>query len=453
MRVFQYVLVLVMLFTFSTSAAVSASAEEDAVPHNWQDITAEARGQTVYFHGWGGSAEANRYMRWAATQLLEEYGVRLRHVRVADIRESVSLLLNEQASQGDDYRSAVDLIWINGKNFHALKEANLLTADLSTQIPNSALLNPEHLYELDFGIPTQDLQLPWGVAQFYLMLSERAQASLLAATEADTEANAQANAQANVQADAQDDEHVHEGHARLSAAQLLAFAKANPGRVSYPKPPEFHGTTFLKQLLLALNSPERKANSPERSEESPEQERIKLEHLYEEYNAEHHAPALSALFSYLDQLHPHMWREGRAFPNGAAEQMRMFADGQLDIAVSFNPGALTSGIQRGTIPAVTMPTSLGAEAITNSHYLAIPKHSKQRAGALVALNFLLSEVAQRHKANPEVWGDPAAIVLPNLSVENSSEENSPVELLFPAAQEPHVSWNAVLEQAWRERYE
>ncbi|MCH8491734.1 MAG: ABC transporter substrate-binding protein [Idiomarina sp.] len=452
MRVFQYVLVLVTLFTFSTSAAVSGSAEKDKVPQNWQDITAEARGQTVYFHGWGGSAEANRYMRWAATQLQEKYGVRLRHVRVADIRESVNLLLNEQASQGDDYRSAIDLIWINGKNFHALKEAGLLTADLSTQIPNSALLNPEHLYELDFGVPTQDLELPWGVAQFYLMLSERAQASLLAARENDPQ--------------------VHQ--AQISAEQLLAFAKANPGRVSYPKPPEFHGTTFLKQVLLALNSPERTANSPEpsvnspelsrnspersvnspeRSGENPEQEYIRVEHLYEEYHAERHAPILAALFSYLDQLHPHMWREGRAFPNSAAEQMRMFADGQLDIAVSFNPGALPSGIQRGTIAAVTMPASLGAEAITNSHYLAIPKHSKQQAGALVALNFLLSEAAQRHKANLDVWGDPAAIVLPYLSVKNLSVENSPIELIFPAAQEPHVSWNAVLEQAWRERYE
>lgn len=436
MRIIQYVLMVLLLSCFSNGLA-NASADNGAVSPNWQEVTAEARGQTVYFHGWGGSAEANRYMRWAATELLEQYGVRLRHVRVADISESVNLLLNEQASQGDDYRSAIDLIWINGKNFHALKEAGLLTADLSTQIPNSTLLNPEHLYELDFGVPTQDLELPWGVAQFYLMLSERAQASLLGATEADTQGGAQ----------------VHEMQARISTEQLLAFAKANPGRVSYPKPPEFHGTTFLKQLLLALNSPELITNSPERITNSPDHE-----HLSEEYNAERHAPILAALFSYLDQVHPHLWREGRAFPNSAAEQMRMFADGQLDIAVSFNPGALTSGIQRGTIPAVTTPASLGAEAITNSHYLAIPKHSKQQAGALVALNFLLSEAAQRHKANPDVWGDPAAIVLPSSQVESSEVENSQVEnapagLLFPAAQEPHVSWNAVLEQAWRERYE
>ena len=418
MRVIQYVL-MVLLLNCSTNGLANASADNGAVSQNWQEITAEARGQTVYFHGWGGSAEANRYMRWAAAELFEEYGVRLRHVRVADIRESVSLLLNEQASQGDDYRSAVDLIWINGKNFHALKEADLLTADLSTQIPNSALLNPEHLYELDFGVPTQDLELPWGVAQFYLLLSEHAQESLLV------------------------DKQAQQGHAQISAAQLLAFAKANPGRVSYPKPPEFHGTTFLKQLLLTLNSLELMGNSPERMANSLEQEHIKVEHLYEEYNAERHAPILAALFRYLDQLHPLMWREGRAFPNSAAEQMRLFADGQLDIAVSFNPGALTSGIQRGTIPPITMPVNLGTTAITNSHYLAIPKHSKQQAGALVALNFLLSEAAQRHKANPDVWGDPAAIVL----------ANAPVELLFPAAQEPHVSWNAVLEQAWRERYE
>ena len=37
-----------------------------------------------------------------------------------------------------------------------------------------------------------------------------------------------------------------------SAAALLAWAKAHPGRFTYPKPPQFHGSSFLKQILLEL---------------------------------------------------------------------------------------------------------------------------------------------------------------------------------------------------------
>ncbi len=37
-----------------------------------------------------------------------------------------------------------------------------------------------------------------------------------------------------------------------SAAALLAWSKAHPGRFTYPKPPQFHGSSFLKQILLEL---------------------------------------------------------------------------------------------------------------------------------------------------------------------------------------------------------
>ena len=37
-----------------------------------------------------------------------------------------------------------------------------------------------------------------------------------------------------------------------SAAALLAWTKAHPYRFTYPKPPQFHGSSFLKQILLEL---------------------------------------------------------------------------------------------------------------------------------------------------------------------------------------------------------
>ena len=37
-----------------------------------------------------------------------------------------------------------------------------------------------------------------------------------------------------------------------SAADLLAWAKENPGRFTYPQPPDFVGTSFLKQVLTEV---------------------------------------------------------------------------------------------------------------------------------------------------------------------------------------------------------
>ena len=44
---------------------------------NWQQVTEKAKGQTVYFHAWGGSQEINNYLRWADKQLQSQYGVTL----------------------------------------------------------------------------------------------------------------------------------------------------------------------------------------------------------------------------------------------------------------------------------------------------------------------------------------------------------------------------------------
>ena len=37
-----------------------------------------------------------------------------------------------------------------------------------------------------------------------------------------------------------------------SVAELLGWAKAHPGRLSYPLPPDFIGTTFLKQHVSPI---------------------------------------------------------------------------------------------------------------------------------------------------------------------------------------------------------
>ncbi len=331
---------------------------------------------TVNFYTWGGSPAVNNYVRWAAREL-QRQDIVLRHVKVADIAEVVK--------QITDGRSQADLIWINGENFHALKQAQAL-ADVASVIDEIDNLRSDINWQVDFGEPVDGLEVPWGVGQFYLLAC----------------------------AGCFEGEHI-------SAVELLHYAQKNPGRLSYPLPPEFHGTTFLKSLLLSLTETT-----------AVFQQDIK------EANAEQ---VTAPLWAYLDQLHPLLWQRGQAFPSSAAEQLNLFAQSQLHMAMSFNPNEVITFKKQGRIPATATAHLLGQGAITNSHYLAIPKQSLSQAAAQQVIAFFLSERAQRRKASLRGWGDVPVIEL----------EESPN--LLPPVDDFHASWQDYLEQQWSVRYQ
>ena len=108
---------------------------------DWNDVVSAAEGQTVYWHAWGGDENVNRYVAWVADQVREAGG------RTQDGR--------------------IDLLWLNGENFAALKSADLLYGPFTHQLPYFAyvdILNkPTTL--VDFTLPTDGLEAPWGMAQ------------------------------------------------------------------------------------------------------------------------------------------------------------------------------------------------------------------------------------------------------------------------------------------------
>ena len=359
---------------------INAKEAPQNSPH-WQQTLANAQGETVYFYAWGGSKPVNDYLRWAAKEISTRYKVRLRHVKVADISEAVSRLKAEQGS-----KSAIDLLWLNGENFSYLKEQGLLLGQLWSQIPNSVLLATQKLpLQNDFGVPMEGFEVPWGVGQFNLI----ARAGVFA-------------------------------HNDITPGRLLTAARQNPGRISYPRPPEFHGTTFLKQLLIALS-----AKDPR---------------LFEPATSDAQNALLPLLWAYLDQLHPLSWQQGKVFPSSNTEQLALFQQQQLLMAVSFNPNQLSKEKSEKRIPDTAQRVYFSQGAITNSHNLAIPIGAQSPAGAKVVINFLLSELAQRQKLKGS-WGDPS-VISPMLDVTST----------LPAQQELHSSWQKIIEDSWQQRY-
>ena len=367
---------------------------------DWPQIEAQAKGQTVYFNAWGGGEAINAYIAWAAKEVQVRYGVTVKHVKITDAAEVVKRVQTEVAA-GRTADGSVDLMWVNGENFRNLKNAGLLFGPWAESLPSWGLVDLNKPVRSDFSVPTDGFEAPWGTAQLTFI-----------ADKATTPTPPR------------------------SAQELLSFAKANPGRISYPKPPDFHGTTFVKQLLLALTPAPATLQKP--------------------VTPEAFASATPALWTYLDQLHPHLWRAGKTFPASAAALHRMLADGELKLSLTFNPNEAANLIASRQLPASAYSFGWTKGTIGNVHFVAIPVNARAKAGAQVFANFLLSAPAQAHKADTRVWGDGTVLDVSKLPADLQSlmRNRAPGALteVVPTLAEPHASWVEALEAEWLKRY-
>ena len=129
--------------------------------------------------------------------------------------------------------------------------------------------------------------------------------------------------------------------------------------------------------------------------------------------------AVAPLFDLLDSLHPHLWRKGQQFPQSQAQLKQMLADGELLMALTFNPNEPANLVASGELPQSTVAWQHRAGTIGNTHFVAIPINSKATAGAQVVANFLLSPEAQGRKADLKIWGDPTVLATAKLSADEA----------------------------------
>ena len=367
---------------------------------DWSQIQQEAKGQTVYFNAWGGGEAINAYIGWAAREAKTRYGIEVRHVKINDAAEVVKRIQTE-VTAGRTSDGSVDLMWVNGENFRNLKTAGLLFGPWAQGLPNWGLVDLNKPVRHDFSVPTEGYESPWGTAQL-TFIADRAKTPM----------------------------------PPRSVAELLVFAQTNPGRVSYPKPPVFHGTTFLKQMLLELTPNPAMLQQP--------------------VTPAAFASATPPLWAYLDKLHPNLWRKGLAFPASVAEMHRMLGDGELKLSLTFNPNEGANLIASQQLPATSYSFGFTGGTIGNVHFVAIPVNARAKAAAQVFANFLLSVEAQTRKADIAVWGDGAVLDVQKLpaSAQAQIHKTAPGALneAVPTLPEPHASWVEALEAEWLRRY-
>ncbi len=379
----------------------------DPDPKSWDAVTAEAKGQTVYFNAWGGDTQINDYIAWAGAEVQKRFGVKVSHVKLSDTADAVNRVLAEKTA-GTNEGGSVDLIWINGANFASMKSKGLLLGNAWAEgVPSfvgaDAGNNPG--VRNDFTVPVEGQELPWGKAQLVF---------------------------------AYDTEKTKDVPKSIPA--LLTWAKANPGRFTYPLPPDFTGTTFLKQALLELVADKAALNGPADKADF--------------------AKVTAPLWAYLDELHPVLWHQGDTFPANYPDMRKLLGDNEIGISFAFNPSDASSAIAKGDLPKSVRTFVLDKGTIGNVHFVAIPFNAKAKAGAMVFANFLLSPEAQARKADPKVWGDPTVLAVGSLPAADKARFDAlelgiatlkPAELGAPVP-EPHPSWMTAIAAEWAKRY-
>lgn len=397
---------LAIIFTTLTGRAEAGAP--GAEPRNWDEVAAKARGQTVYFNAWAGDTQSNEFVAWIGEEASRRYGVKLEHVKLTDTSEAVTRVIAEKAA-GRDSGGTVDLIWINGPNFLAMKQQNLLFGPFATDLPNWRYVDTTTKLSnlIDFTVPVDGFEAPWRMAQI-VFVYDSARTPL------------------------QD--------LPKSMAAMLPWAKSHPGRLTHPNVRDFLGATFFKQALYefapdpgVLQRPATDANFQE---------------------------VTAPLWAWYDDLRPYLWRGGTEFPATGFRDEQLLGDGEIDLSISFNPAAAAVAIKSGALPDSARVYVLEKGTIGNTSFVAIPYNAAHKEGAMVVANLLLDPEVQARAQDPETMGNFTVLDLAKLDVGQRQLFRRPAnavglptnaELGVPLL-EPHPSWMTRITEAWEKRY-
>lgn len=301
---------------------------------SWGDLQSWSRGSTVNYAMWAGDEARNRYFRGPVAEAVrEKFGITLRIVPLGDAAEAINKLLNEKGA-GRASNGSIDMIWINGENFRTAKQGGVLWGPFADFLPHIRFY-ADAARARDFGTPIEGYEAPWLRAQFVMAFDTARMQS-----------------------------------PPMSIPALAEWIKAHPGRFTYPAPPDFTGSVFLRHLLYHFGGGAGK--------------------FQDGFDEAHYRPAADATMAFLNEIKPYLWRGGETYPSSLREADRLFVNNEIDFTMSYGPSFASERIARGEYPPTVRTFVFESGTIGNYNYLAIPFNAANPAGALVVIDYLMS---------------------------------------------------------------
>jgi putative spermidine/putrescine transport system substrate-binding protein len=386
----------------SCGGGSGGATSEEAGPFAEAEET--ARGTTVNFFMYGGDDATNAYVDdWVAPRLEEEHGVTLKRTPVSDAAEVVNKLLNEKGTGDDD--GTVDLVWINGENFYTGSQAELWFGPWAEDLPNARYIDWESpQINRDFGYPVDGYEAPWSQAQFVMIYDS-----------------------ARVE------------DPPRSMEEFASWAEENPGRFTYPAPPDFFGNAFVEQAFYQVTG--RVGPYQEEFDEAAFEERA------------------SGFYEFMNDLEPNLWRRGETYPGTSAALDELYQNGQVDFTMSYNPFYAQQQVEKGVFPETSRAYLLEGGTLSNTSYVAIPFNAPNKSGARVVANFLESPEAQLELQRRNVVGGLSTLDPEKLPEEvrgEFTEAPGPAALPLDELRENRVpearaEWLLAIQDGWVQR--
>ncbi len=348
--------VILLVFVFGCSQKPTT----DVLKLSFEQMVEQAKNTDVSFYMWGGDARINEWVDgFVADEVETRYDIKLD--RVPEGAEAfVNKLITEK--QAGRKSGSIDLVWINGENFKNAREADVLLGPYTDILPNYNQYVDKEAARLDFGYPVNGYEAPYGRAQFVFEYDSAVV----------------------------DDP-------PSTFAELSEWIRTNPGRFTYPQPPSFTGSAFIRQVFYAVTGGH--------------------EQYLDGFDETLYQERVPALWEYLNEIEPYLWQQGTTYPKDKAPLDTLFQRNEISFTMSYHQADAYGRILTGRYPETVRTFVMEDGSLYNTHYTAVPFNAPNPAGGIVVSNFLMSPQAQYSKNLPENWGDFTVLDLDKLDDE------------------------------------
>ena len=144
-------------------------------------------------------------------------------------------------------------------------------------------------------------------------------------------------------------------------AALLDWIKANPGRFTYPAPPDFTGSAFVRHVFIHA------AGGPET--------------LIGPFDQATFDEVAAKTWAILNEIEPFLWREGQTYPTTVTQLNELFANGEVAFTFNYDPAQFGLAVDAGTYPETTRSFGLTDGTIGNTNYTLIPFNRLEQGGS------------------------------------------------------------------------
>ena len=146
-----------------------------------------------------------------------------------------------------------------------------------------------------------------------------------------------------------------------SIAELKEWVKKNPGKFTYPAPPDFTGSAFVRHVLHE-NSQDYNA-------------------YLKKYDEALIKGDADQVWNDLNEMEPFLWRGGKSYPQSLAQLEQLYKNGEVWMTMGYDEANASNLIKSNEFPASTKTFVLEQGTLSNTHFLAIPYNAPNPNGA------------------------------------------------------------------------